>query len=156
MPPDHGEPCAVGRKCAPLDAADGLDRALAQYQTTRDELSVRLFTITDEIASSAWDMCRLQALHKALSDEMANEVLHVAEAAAEDVHIFPIRHPVTASETVGRASLPPRPSWSKPVTTSCLHCIPCPEVRLAPSVALRDLNSRRGADLAFTCCVAGT
>jgi len=65
----------------------------AQYQTTRDERSVRLFTITDEIASFAREMPRLQALHKALSDEMANEVLHVADAAADGVHIFPHQAP---------------------------------------------------------------
>jgi len=145
MPQDHGEPCAVGRKCAPLDAADGLDRALAQYQTTRDELSVRLFTITYEIASSAWDMCRLQALHKALSDEMANEVLHVAEAAAEDVHIFPIRHPVTASETVGRASLPPRPSWSKTRhhLVFALHSVPRSSTRSVRGLARSQQQARR-------------
>jgi len=54
---------------------------------------VRLFTITDEIASFAREMPRLQALHKALSDEMANEVLHVADAVADGVHIFPHQAP---------------------------------------------------------------
>jgi len=81
----------------------------------------------------------------------------VADAAADGVHIFP--HQGTQSLLLrpsGHASLPPRPSWTKSVTASSLQCISCPEVPLAQAVALRDLNSRRGADLAFTCCVAGT
>jgi hypothetical protein len=52
----------------------GTDSALASYQAIRDDLSVPLFTITDEIASFDRDFPRLQALHKALSDEMAREV----------------------------------------------------------------------------------
>src|SRR6185436_10141758 len=51
----------------------GTDAALAEYQSLRDDLSLRLFDITDEIASFSWDMRRLQTLHKALSDEMARE-----------------------------------------------------------------------------------
>jgi flavin-dependent dehydrogenase len=62
----------------------GTDEALVAYQTVRDQLSVPLFTITDEIASFAWDIPRLQALHKSLSDEMAREVLHVVDGGAED------------------------------------------------------------------------
>src|SRR5262249_50069800 len=63
--------------------SSGTDAALAQYQTVRDQLSVGLFTITDEIASFAWDMARLQALHKSLSEEMTREVLHVTSGGAE-------------------------------------------------------------------------
>jgi 2-polyprenyl-6-methoxyphenol hydroxylase-like FAD-dependent oxidoreductase len=63
----------------------GNDAALASYQTIRDDLSVPLFTITDAIASFAWDMPALQALHKSLSDEMAREVLHVSHGGAEGV-----------------------------------------------------------------------
>jgi len=62
---------------------NGTDAALAAYQTIRDQLSVGLFTITDEIASFAWDMPRLQALHKSLSEEMTREVLHVTSGGAE-------------------------------------------------------------------------
>jgi hypothetical protein len=40
---------------------------------------MRLFTITDEIASFDWDLPRLQTLHKALSDEMAREVSHLID-----------------------------------------------------------------------------
>jgi flavin-dependent dehydrogenase len=61
----------------------GTDAALAEYQTIRDDLSVRLFSITDEIASYAWDLQRLQTLHKSLSDEMAREVSHVSNAWTE-------------------------------------------------------------------------
>lgn len=69
----------------------GTDAALAGYQAVRDELSVPLFGITDEIASFDWDMTRLQALHESLSDEMAREVSYVSQGGAEgaalgDVH----------------------------------------------------------------------
>jgi flavin-dependent dehydrogenase len=60
---------------------------LADYQAVRDELSVPLLTITDEIASYAWDFPRLRALHKSLSDEMAREVAYLG-----------LRHPVSASD----------------------------------------------------------
>jgi flavin-dependent dehydrogenase len=52
----------------------GTDAALAEYQALRDQLSVSLFAITDEIASFAWDLPRVQALHKSLSEEMNREV----------------------------------------------------------------------------------
>jgi flavin-dependent dehydrogenase len=52
----------------------GTDAALAEYQALRDQLSVGLFAITDEIASFAWDLPRVQALHKSLSEEMNREV----------------------------------------------------------------------------------
>jgi flavin-dependent dehydrogenase len=53
------------------------DAALAEYQIVRDRLSLGLFAITDEIASYAWDIPRLQSLHKSLSEEMAREVRHI-------------------------------------------------------------------------------
>jgi flavin-dependent dehydrogenase len=55
----------------------GTDAALAAYQSRRDDLSVGLFSITDEIASFAWGLGRLQTLHKALSDEMSRELVRV-------------------------------------------------------------------------------
>jgi len=61
----------------------GTDEALADYQAVRDELSLPLFTITDEIASFDWDLPRLQALHKSLSDEMTREVLYVTDGGTE-------------------------------------------------------------------------
>jgi 2-polyprenyl-6-methoxyphenol hydroxylase-like FAD-dependent oxidoreductase len=61
----------------------GTDAALRRYERIRGELSARLFTITDEIASFAWRMSRLRTLHKFLSDEMAREVQHVVGSGAE-------------------------------------------------------------------------
>lgn len=60
---------------------DGTDEALAAYQSVRDDLSLRLFDITDEIASYAWDVARLRVLHRALSQEMGREVSHVLASA---------------------------------------------------------------------------
>ena len=54
----------------------GTDAALPSYQTVRDDLSVPLFTITDEIASYAWDIPRLQALHKSLARDGARSGAH--------------------------------------------------------------------------------
>jgi len=59
--------------------ARGSDGALADYQSVRDELSMRLFWITDEIASFAWNMARLQSLHKAMSEEMAREARYLRD-----------------------------------------------------------------------------
>ena len=53
----------------------GTDYALADYQSQRDHLSLQLFDVTDEIASYAWSMPRLQTLHKALSEEMNREAV---------------------------------------------------------------------------------
>jgi len=52
----------------------GSDRALAAYQSNRDELSRELFEITDVIAGFEWDLDRIKPLHKALSVAMNNEV----------------------------------------------------------------------------------
>jgi menaquinone-9 beta-reductase len=59
--------------------AAGSDTALAEYQAIRDDLSLGLFEITDEIASFECDMARLQALHKTMSDEMAREVMYLRD-----------------------------------------------------------------------------
>ena len=59
----------------------GTDAALAEYQTLRDELSGGLFAITDDIASFAWDLPRVRALHKALSEEMNREIARGVGAA---------------------------------------------------------------------------
>jgi 2-polyprenyl-6-methoxyphenol hydroxylase-like FAD-dependent oxidoreductase len=55
----------------------GPEGALADYQSVRDELSMGLFWITDEIASFEWSLSRLQALHKAMSEEMAREARYL-------------------------------------------------------------------------------
>ena len=57
----------------------GTDDALAGYQSLRDELSMGLFRITDEIASFGWSMPRLQTLHKAMSEEMAREARYLCD-----------------------------------------------------------------------------
>ncbi len=51
--------------------------SLAEYQQTRDELSLRLFEITDAIASFDWDFEKLQQLHRDMSEEMKKEVRHL-------------------------------------------------------------------------------
>jgi putative flavoprotein involved in K+ transport len=56
----------------------GSDAALADYQAERDELSMGLFAITDDIASFDWDLQTLQERHLALSDEMNREVLRLS------------------------------------------------------------------------------
>ena len=55
-------------------ARGGDGAALAEYEATRDDLSVRLFELTDRIASVEWDNAELKALHQSLSDEMKREV----------------------------------------------------------------------------------
>jgi flavin-dependent dehydrogenase len=52
----------------------GSERALAEYQATRDELSQELFEITDTIAGFEWDLDSLRALHLTLSRTMNHEV----------------------------------------------------------------------------------
>jgi menaquinone-9 beta-reductase len=71
--------------------AEGTDTALNEYKTIRDHLSEGLFAITDEIASFAWDLARLRALHLSLSEEMTREVRHVISGwpesdANDDTH----------------------------------------------------------------------
>ncbi len=52
----------------------GSDQALAEYQSTRDELSWKLFDITDTIAGFEWDLDSLKPLHLELSKTMNGEV----------------------------------------------------------------------------------
>ena len=56
----------------------GTTAALTGYETTRDDLSRRLFDVTDEIASLAWTDEQVQALHRAFSAEMSREVRALA------------------------------------------------------------------------------
>jgi menaquinone-9 beta-reductase len=56
----------------------GTAAALADYETTRHDLSRRLFEITDEIASFAWTDGEVQSLHRAFSSEMSREVRALA------------------------------------------------------------------------------
>jgi len=52
----------------------GTSGALEDYETTRHDLSRRLFEITDDIASFAWTDSEVQSLHRAFSGEMSREV----------------------------------------------------------------------------------
>ncbi len=61
--------------------AAGTDTAFAVYQSTRDELVVRHFEVTDAVASFEWDLPKVQQLHRALSDEMKKESLAVKSFA---------------------------------------------------------------------------
>ena len=56
----------------------GTAAALADYETTRHDLSRRLFEITDDIASFAWSDVDVQSLHRAFSSEMSREVRAIA------------------------------------------------------------------------------
>lgn len=60
----------------------GSDRALARYHAMRDELALRLFEVTDRVASFEWSLPELEELHLALSDEMKREVAAMAERPA--------------------------------------------------------------------------
>ena len=56
----------------------GTSAAFADYETTRLDLSQRLFELTDDIASFAWSDSEVQALHRAFSGEMSREVRALA------------------------------------------------------------------------------
>lgn len=60
----------------------GTERALAEYQARRDELSLGLFMVTDRIASFQWDLPTVRDWHKELSKEMQREVAALADLAA--------------------------------------------------------------------------
>jgi menaquinone-9 beta-reductase len=66
--------------------AEGTDAALARYGALRDELSLPLFRITDEIASFAWDLDAVQALHRALNQAMKAEVAHLLALDGAALH----------------------------------------------------------------------
>jgi 2-polyprenyl-6-methoxyphenol hydroxylase-like FAD-dependent oxidoreductase len=51
----------------------GTEAALAAYESTRHDLSHRLFEVTDQIASFTWTEPELQSLHRAFSAEMSRE-----------------------------------------------------------------------------------
>lgn len=57
---------------------EGTERALALYQATRDALSMRLFQLTDEIASFKWDLDTIRTLHIQLQSELKLECEHLA------------------------------------------------------------------------------
>ena len=56
----------------------GTSSALADYQRERDDLSVDLFNVTDEIASFEWDLETIGPLLKSLARAMSHEVKTMA------------------------------------------------------------------------------
>jgi 2-polyprenyl-6-methoxyphenol hydroxylase-like FAD-dependent oxidoreductase len=56
----------------------GTPAAFTEYEMTRDDLSRRLFEVSDEIASLDWTDDAVQALHRAFSAEMSREVRALA------------------------------------------------------------------------------
>jgi 2-polyprenyl-6-methoxyphenol hydroxylase-like FAD-dependent oxidoreductase len=69
-------------------AAEGTERALADYQRARDGRAMSLFDVTDAVASFEWDLTTVQQLHRSLSDEMKKETAEVNE-----LHRVPERRP---------------------------------------------------------------
>lgn len=52
---------------------DGSERAFAEYQSARDDLSRTFFEISDRVASFDWDITTVQQYHRAMSEEMNRE-----------------------------------------------------------------------------------
>ena len=63
-----------GRWWPPRPAAAARDLALADYQATRDHLSVPMADVVDEIAAFDWTLARLRRLLLEMSSAMADEV----------------------------------------------------------------------------------
>ncbi|MBR0681977.1 NAD(P)/FAD-dependent oxidoreductase [Roseomonas eburnea] len=63
-------------------ATEGTDAAFARFAARRDDLSLPLFRVTDEIASYRWTLEEAKAMHLALNTAMKREV---AALAAEPV-----------------------------------------------------------------------
>lgn len=62
-------------------AADGSPAAFARFAARRDELSLPLFRVTDEIAGYGWTLDQAKALHLALNRAMKHEVAALAAEA---------------------------------------------------------------------------
>jgi flavin-dependent dehydrogenase len=63
-----------------LDTLDGVAPeavGLARYQAMRDQLSSRLFDVTERVASYAWDLDEIRSLLREVSSAMRAEVKHV-------------------------------------------------------------------------------
>jgi 2-polyprenyl-6-methoxyphenol hydroxylase-like FAD-dependent oxidoreductase len=67
-------------------AAEGTERALADYQRARDARATGLLEVTDAIASFDWDLTTVQRLHRSLSDEMKKETVEVNQFREVPVH----------------------------------------------------------------------
>jgi flavin-dependent dehydrogenase len=62
--------------------ARGSNQALAEYQSTRDDLSEDVFRVSDDIASFEWDLASLEESHLTLSRAMNREVAWLAQLDA--------------------------------------------------------------------------
>ena len=58
-------------------ATEGTERVLADYQRTRDDRAMRLFEVTDAVASFEWDLTTVRQLHRSLNDELKKETAEV-------------------------------------------------------------------------------
>lgn len=70
---------------APVHTAVEAGEDLAAYQRTRDELSWRMFSITDAVASYDWDLPLLRDLLIEQSREMSREALAIAALDTEAI-----------------------------------------------------------------------
>ena len=57
------------------------DAKLADYQTARDDLSLKFFEISDRVASLDWDISTVQQYHQLMSQEMSREEDAIKAAA---------------------------------------------------------------------------
>jgi flavin-dependent dehydrogenase len=55
--------------------------SLAEYQTARDDLSLKFFEVSDRVASCDWDIPTVQQYHRIMSQEMAREEEAMLSAA---------------------------------------------------------------------------
>lgn len=67
---------------AGLTAEQDLTDALAEYERTRNDLSVPLFTAADDIAGHRWSLDVLPSLHIAMSKAMQRETAYMAALTA--------------------------------------------------------------------------
>jgi flavin-dependent dehydrogenase len=65
----------------------GSDSAMADYQVTRDRLSLRMFFASDAIASFDWDYSALKGHHLAISRAMSEEVSHLCGLESDVVAV---------------------------------------------------------------------
>ena len=66
-----------------FDDAASLDDALADYEATRDRLSIPLFDVVDRVASQQWDNAEIAHLLRQLSSAMTDEVETLADFESE-------------------------------------------------------------------------
>ena len=65
--------------------------ALAEFQRTRDALSLPLLKIVDSIASHRWSDAQISDLLKGLAAEMRNEAIFLAGLDQHDARVDQLR-----------------------------------------------------------------